>query len=257
MGLLDKDLEQLQAGSGYKFSATKVKALGAHMYTLASIVMDASGSVEPFATQLEQALKTIFKACEKSPRSDNLMLRLTQFSSRLTELHGFKLLGSIAEKDYDNILQLGGSTALFDAVDEAIQATATYGKQLTSQDFLCNAIVVVVTDGESNTGNINSGDISVDAAVIKKALLAARRAENLESILLILVGVTNDDVSLNTYLQTVKDDGGFDQYVSIGKASPGRIAKLAEFVSQSISSTSSALGTGAASTPINAGQFTF
>jgi hypothetical protein len=251
MGLLDKDLEQLQAGSGYKFSATKIKSLGAAEYTLATIVMDASGSVEPYATQLEQALKTIFKACDKSPRRDNLMLRLTQFSSQLTELHGFKLLGSIVEKDYDNILQLGGSTALFDSVDEAVQATATYGKQLTSQDFLCNAIIVVVTDGENNTGAI------MDPAPIKKSLLAARRAENLESILLILVGVTQDDVSLNTYLQSVKDDGGFDQYVSIGKATPGKIAKLAEFVSQSISSTSSALSTGAPSTPLNPGQFKF
>ena len=245
MSLLNKDLEQLAAGSGYKFSATKIKDLGAAEYTLATIVMDASGSVEPYAAQLEQALKTIFKACEKSPRRDNLMLRLTQFASRLTELHGFKLLGNITDKDYDNILQLGGMTALFDAVDEAIQATTTYGKQLTSQDFFCNAIVVVVTDGENNTGAI------MDPAVIKKSLQAARKAENLESILLILVGVTNDDITLNTYLQTVKDDGGFDQYVSIGKATPGKIAKLAAFVSQSISSTSSALGSGATSTPIN------
>ena len=251
MGLLDKDLEQLQAGSGYKFSATKIKNLGASEYTLASIVMDASGSVEPFGPQLEQALKTIFKACDKSPRRDQLMLRVTQFSGRLTELHGFKLLGSIAEKDYDNILQLGGNTALFDSVDEAVQATATYGKQLTAQDFLCNAIVVVVTDGENNAGNI------MDPSVIKKSLQAARKSENLESILLILVGVTNDDISLNTYLQTVKDDGGFDQYVSIGKATPGRIAKLAEFVSQSISSTSSALANGTQSTPLNPSQFKF
>lgn len=251
MGLLDKDLEQLNAGSGYKFSATKVKELGAAEYTLATIVMDASSSVEGFAAQLEQALKTVYKACDKSPRRDNLMLRLTQFSSRLEELHGFKLLGSINEKDYDNILNLGGSTALFDAVDEAIQATATYGKQLTSQDFLCNAIVVVVTDGENNVGNI------MDASVIKKAVATARRAENLESILLILVGVTGDDVNLNTYLQTVKDDGGFTQYVSIGKATPGKIAKLAEFVSQSISSTSTALGSGAPSTPLAPSQFTF
>jgi hypothetical protein len=251
MGLLDKDLEQLNAGSGYKFSATKIKELGAAEYTLATIVMDASSSVEGFAPQLEQALKTIFKACDKSPRRDNLMLRLTQFSSRLEELHGFKLLGSINEKDYDNILHLGGCTALFDAVDESIQATSTYGKQLTSQDFLCNAIVVVVTDGENNTGNI------MDAAVIQKTVVAARKAENLESLLLILVGVTNDDVTLNTYLQTVKDDGGFSQYISIGKASPGKIAKLAEFVSQSISSTSTALGSGAPSTPLPASQFTF
>lgn len=251
MGLLDKDLEQLNAGSGYKFSATKVKELGAAEYTLATIVVDASSSVEGFAPQLEQALKTVFKACDKSPRRDNLMLRLTQFASRLTELHGFKLLGSINEKDYDNVLQLGGSTALFDAVDEAIQATSTYGKQLTAQDFLCNAIVVVVTDGENNVGNI------MDASAIKKAVEKARRAENLESILLILVGVTNDDVNLNTYLQTVKDEAGFSQYVSIGKASPGKIAKLAEFVSQSISSTSTALGSGAPSTPLPPSQFTF
>jgi hypothetical protein len=179
------------------------------------------------------------------------MLRLTQFTSNLSELHGFKLLGSIVEKDYDNILQIGGTTALFDAVDESIQATATYGKQLTSQDFLCNGIIVVITDGENNSGSI------MDAAQIKKSLLAARRSENLESILLILVGVTGDDVNLNMYLQTVKDDGGFDQYVSIGQASPGRIAKLADFISQSISSTSTALSNGQASNPLPTSQFKF
>lgn len=249
MSLLSKNLENLNAGSGYKFSATKIKDLGAAEYTLATIVMDASSSVEGYAAQLEQALKTIFKACDKSPRKDNLMLRLTQFANRLTELHGFKLLNTIQEKDYDNVLQLGGSTALFDAMDEAINATGTYGKQLTSQDYLVNGIVVVVTDGEDNVSNIQ------DAAQIKKTLQAVRRSENLESILLILVGVTQDNVSLNTYLQTVKDDTGCDQYVSIGSATPSKIAKLAEFVSQSISSTSSALGTGNPSTPLNNFKF--
>lgn len=251
MGLLDTDLEKLNTSSGYKFSATKIPALGASQYTLASVVMDASSSVDQFAAQLEQALKTIFKACEKSPQKDNLMFRLTQFSSTLTELHGFKLLNTIVEKDYDNILNIGGSTALIDASIEAIDATSTYGKQLTGQDFLCNAIVVVVTDGENNCGK------RIDAAEIKKSVLAARRAENLESIKLILVGVTNDNVNLNTYLQTLKDDGGFDQYVAIGSATPGKIAKLAEFVSQSISSTSTALGSGAASTPLPTTAFKF
>ena len=245
MSLLNTDLENLNAGSGYKFSATQITKLGASEYTLATIVTDASSSVMGFSAQLETTLKTVFQACAKSPRKDNLMLRLTQFSSQLTELHGFKLLGSIVEKDYDNVLQLGGCTALFDSVDEAIQATSTYGKQLTSQDFLVNAIIVVVTDGENNVGNI------MDPAKIKQSLLAARRSENLESITLILVGVTNDDVWLNAYLQMVKDEGGFDQYVSIGTATPGKLAKLAQFVSQSISSTSTALGSGGQSTPIN------
>jgi hypothetical protein len=249
MSLLSKNLENLNAGSGYKFSATKIKDLGAAEYTLATICMDASSSVQGFAVALEQALKTIRNACDKSPRRDNLMLRLTQFASTLTELHGFKLLNTTAEKDYDNVLQLGGSTALFDAMDEALQATGTYGKQLTGQDFLVNGIVVVVTDGENNCSNIS------DPTQVKKTLQAVRRAESLESLLLILVGVTNDNVSLNTYLQTVKDDTGCDQYISIGNATPGKIAKLAEFVSQSISSTSSALGTGKASAPLTNFKF--
>lgn len=245
----------MNAGSGYKFSAAKIKDLGASEYTLATIVVDTSSSVMGFATQLEQALKTIFKACDKSPRKDNLLLRVVQFSSVVTELHGFKLLNTILEKDYDSILQIGGSTALFEACDDAIQATGTYGKQLTSQDFLVNGIVAVITDGEGNCGAINSGDLAADAGVVKKSLEAVRRAENLESLLTILVGVTNDNVTLNTYLQTVKDEAGCDQYISIGNATPGKIAKLAEFVSQSISSTSSALGTGKASAPLTNFKF--
>lgn len=251
MSLLDKDLETLNAGSGYKFSATKIKALGASEYTLVTLVTDSSGSVAGFAQQLETCLKTIFKACEKSPRKDNLLMRVVQFNDVLNEIHGFKLLGSIKESDYDSALNIGGSTALFDACDEAVKATSTYGKTLTSQDYLCNAIVVVVTDGESNRGSI------VNPAPVKKAIEAARRAENLESIITILVGVTNDDVNLNAYLQDVKDGCGFDSYVSIGTATPGKIAKLALFVSNSISSTSSALGTGHPSKPINPASFKF
>jgi len=248
MSLLDTDLETLNAGSNYKFSATKIKNLGSSQYTLATIVQDVSGSVAPFGAALEQAVKTIFKAMAKSPNSGELMLRLTQFADTLSEVHGFKLLSSIKESDYDNVLNIGGSTALCDATDEAIQATATYGKQLTSQDFLCNAIVVIVTDGQNNTGAI------MDPEQIKKSVLEAMRSENLESITLILVGVTNDDNNLDAYLQEFKDKAGINQYVSIGKATPGKIAKLAAFVSQSISSTSSALGSGGPSTPVN---FTF
>lgn len=251
MSLLNKDLGTLNAGSGYKFSATKVTSLGASEYTLVTLVIDASASVFQFAAQLEQCIKTVFKSCDKSPRKDNLMFRVTQFSSSLKELHGFKLLSSIKEDDYTGILSIGGSTALFDAVDESVNATGTYGKQLTSMDYLVNGIVIIATDGENNCGNI------LDANHIKKSIESVRQSECLESLKTVLIGVTNDDNSLNSYLSTIKDDGGLDQYVSIGKATPGKLAKLADFISQSISSTSSALGTGAASTPINPSGFKF
>jgi uncharacterized protein YegL len=249
MSLLNTGLDTLKAGSNYKFSATKIKNLGASEYTLATIVVDTSSSVTDFAAQLEQTVKTVFKACDKSPRRDNLLLRLTQFNDQLAEIHGFKQLGAIKEDDYNGVLNVGGMTALFDAMDESITATATYGKQLTSQDYFCNAIIFVITDGQSNRGSIMIPD------TIAKSVANARKAENLQSILVILVGVTNDDNNLDAYLQDVKDKAGVSQYVSIGKATPGKLAKLAEFVSQSISSTSTALGSGTPSQPINSFKF--
>ena len=251
MGLLSKNLEQLKAASGYNFSATKMDDLGAAEYTLATVVVDVSGSVSGYLPQLEQCLKTVFKAMAKSPRSDNLMFRVVSFDDAVNEQHGFKLLSTITEDDYTNLLSIGGMTALFEAMDEAIQATATYGKQLTSQEFLANGIVVVITDGANNRGTIH------DPAIVKKSLEAARKSECLESLLVILVGVTQDDNSLDFYLKDVKDNAGCDQYVSIGAATPGKIAKLAQFISQSISSTSSSLGTGKPSSPLNTSQFNF
>lgn len=241
---MDKDLEQLVAASNYRFSATKIDKLGASDYTLATIVVDTSSSVSDFSAQLEQAIKTVFKACEKSDRKENLMLRVTHFNDSLHEIHGFKLLGSIKEDDYTACLQIGGMTALFDAIDEAIQATAMYGEKIVMSDYNANAIIVVVTDGQNNRGRVSH------ASEIKHAVEKTRKAEKLESLTVILVGVTNDDNNLDTYLTAVRDEGGIDQYISIGKASPGKIAKLAAFVSQSISSTSQALGTGQPSKPI-------
>ena len=249
MALTNTDLETLTAGSNYRFSATKLNKLGAAEYTLASMVIDTSGSVSAFLASLEQAVKTIFKAMDKSPRRDNLLLRLTQFNDFLRESHGFKLLNTIKESDYDNALQIGGMTALYDATDEAIQSTLTYGKQLTASNFLVNGIIVIVTDGQSNCGAIR------DAAQIKKSLENARLNEYLESLITILVGVTNDDQNLDAYLQAFMTEAGLTQYVSIGKATPGKLAKFAQFVSQSISSTSAALGSGAASQPIASFKF--
>lgn len=240
MSLLDKDLESLTTSSGYKFSVTKVDKLGSSKYTLVHIVQDVSGSVSGYSKQLEDTIKSIFKACSKSPRKDTLLLRITQFADDVREIHGFKLLNSINEDDYTGALQIGGNTALYDAADEAIQACSTYGKQLLSQDYMVNGVIYIVTDGESNVGNLKLAD------EVKKSLAIARRSENLESITVILVGVTQHNVSLNHYLQSFKDDADLTQYIALGVATPQKLAKLAEFVSQSISSTSTSLGSGAA-----------
>ena len=120
---MEMDLDQLTTGSHYKFSATKIDALGASEYTLAHLVVDESGSVSGFKAELERAMLTTKQACEKSPRAENLLLRATAFSTKVRELHGFKLLKTIKDADYIGALRLGGSTALHRATHEALEAT--------------------------------------------------------------------------------------------------------------------------------------
>ena len=89
------DLVANKAGH-FGFTATKIDDLLASEYTLVSLVFDRSGSVFPFQRQMEECIKRVVKACQKSPRADNLMIRIVTFDNHLVEEHGFKLLSTIS-----------------------------------------------------------------------------------------------------------------------------------------------------------------
>jgi len=226
--------------SGYGYSATRLDDLGAAEYTLVSIVCDASGSVGAFRGELEQALKSIVQACRLSPRADNLLLRLVSFDDRLNELHGFKLLEQCNLSDYDGILRTGGTTALYDAAENAVSATTDYARRLDASDFAANALVFVLTDGMDNASTLT-------ARSVKEALGQAVAEEALESFQSVLIGVNVSDRAVGGYLQDFKTDVGFTQYVEIANADAKTLSRLADFVSRSISAQSKSLGTGGGS----------
>jgi hypothetical protein len=227
-------------GSHYGFSAARIDDLGAAEYTLVGIAADTSGSVASFLGDIERCVRDAVVACRRSPRCDNLMLRVTAFDSSVDELHGFKPLGECSPDAYQGRLRSGGSTALYDAAHNAIESLCRYGQDLTKNDFAVNAIVFVVTDGMDNASKL-------DAPSVKRALEQAVRGEALESVVSILVGVNVQDPSVSQYLSDLRASAGFTQYVEIGQASSDALAKLADFVSRSISAQSQALGTGQAS----------
>lgn len=232
------NMDKLTTTTGtYGFSATKLDDLGASEYTLCTIEVDESGSVETFKTELEACLKEAVNACKLSPRADNLMIRVLAFSNRVREVHGFKLLSAINTDDYNNCLRLGGMTALFDATQNGIEATTTYGKTLSAKDYNVNAINIVITDGDDNSS-------TATANMVNKSLKEAISSESLESMVSILVGVNTNDQRVDQFLKDYHVKGGFSQYVSINDASAKNLAKLAEFVSKSISAQSASLGTG-------------
>src|SRR5215213_10713493 len=125
--LNDTELDQVVLpNSHYGYSATRLEELGATEYTIATIVADVSGSTIPFIFEMEAAIARIVQACKFSPRADNLLLRLVAFDDSLSELHGFKLLENCHLSDYGGSLKSGGSTALYDATENAVASTTNY-----------------------------------------------------------------------------------------------------------------------------------
>ena len=239
--LMDVTMDELKTASNYKFSAVKIDELGATEYTLVTIVQDVSGSVLQYRDEMEKCLKTILDSCKKSPRAENLLLRLMTFNTNIEEIHGFKLLNSIGDKDYEGILNPNGETALFDAAQSAVEATKNYGEILTGQDFGVNAIIFVVTDGEDNSSR--TSPISV-----RRIIDDAAKSEQLEGVTVVLIGINNSNGNVSRYLQTFQQEANITQFVDIGETTPNKLAKLANFISRSISSTSQSLADGTSST---------
>lgn len=243
----DDEMETHKIGGGnFSFTGARIQNLGATEYTLASIVVDTTGSLSGHETELQDMLKVAAHSCQKSPRSDNLLLRVVLFDSSagIREMHGFKPLNEIdIDTAYAN-LHCGGLTPLYDAAYSAIGAVNVYGEQLNKQDFLTNAVTFIITDGEDNTSNATPKMIFDE---VRKGVVG----EALESHVTILIGLTSSGYSKDA-LKRLKDDAELTQFLDAGDVTKGKLAKLAAFVSSSVSSTSQALGTGGPSQQIAA-----
>jgi len=238
-------MSQLMTASSFQYSAVDLSSLAnlASKYTLVTIIIDVSGSVYSFKDTLEFILKEIIGACKKDPTANSQLVRLVVFNQDVQEVHGFKPINSINEHDYDGILNPGGNTALFDAMRQSVEASVAYAHILAQQAYIANAITIVVTDGEDSGHGCGAGDVA-------RANEMAVSGESLESSQIVLIGLTNDP-AFGRYLEDVRVKCKIDLTLAVGHlnaggptANRGKIAKLLNFVSQSVSSTAQALGSG-------------
>lgn len=245
MKLMDENMESLSilgSKGSFNFSAVKLDELGSSEYTLVTIAVDRSGSVTLYSAELLKALKSIIKACKKAPRAENLLLRIIQFNQNLQELHGFKLLSNIdADNDYQEP-NTQGYTSLFDAVYSSVGATLTYAKKLSDQNFGVNGISFIITDGMDNASKVTP-------KMIQDYLNKTKVGEDIESLITVLIGINTSNCA--TELEDFKVEANLTQFVDVGEATSGKLAKLATFVTKSISSQSQSLGTGRPSQTLN------
>jgi hypothetical protein len=235
--------------SNYGYTKVNKKKLQASEYTLVTLAVDESGSVFDFADNIERCVKEVVKGCRLAPRADNLLLRTVAFATRMREVHGFKLLQDVNESEFDSFYQAGGkartgtTTLLFDTAENVVAAENNMAQDLTKDDYLVNGLFVVITDGLDNESTYLPKHVG-------ERLKEAVGQEKMESLVSILVGVNLKDKSVETQLEHFKNEAGFTQFVAIEDASAKSLAKLAKFISKSITSQSNQVGTGQPSQPI-------
>lgn len=232
------------AAGTFQFSGVKMNKLGASEYTLVTLVIDESGTTYPFADKLLEMVKMVVGACQKHDRSEFLLLRLLAFSSQVTEVHGFKLLNEIDLASYPPF-NPAGTTALYNATLDAIGATIEYARHLDSQDYDVNGCIYVVTDGLNNVAPTTPKMIREKQEEILKS------EKGLESLTTILIGlqdpqIQGDDMAkeVTKHLTTLQVEGKLTSFIDAGDATEQKLAHIAEWVSQSVSSTSQVIGSG-------------
>lgn len=228
------------SGSDYQFSAIEVNRLGASEYTLVTLVLDMSASVAGFSNELNESIKMIVDSCKMSSFAENVMIRLVTFNDNVYEEHGFLPLSELDEDSYKNVVKPKGMTALFDATMNSINATIKYGEKLYDNDFDTNGILFIVTDGMDNRSSNSINDV-------ENSIKNFKMNESVESLKTVLIGVNTNGNDVSKYLENFKQKASIDQYIDIKNATSENLAKMANFISKSISAQSQALGSGVAS----------
>lgn len=229
-------LDQMNQGAvqGFAFSGARPERLGASEYTLATIAVDVTGSVSGFEQELRACALLAIDACRKSPRSENMLVRLVVFNSTPHEVFGFMPLSDIDDSMIDLPTPSGG-TALVDAIYACASAANAYGKQLADQDYLVNAVGFVITDGDDTCSRMS-------LQMARAEIEAGAHAEYLEGSIVTLIGINAKQYAAK--LDGLSSTLGLSGYVDAGKADAQSLAKLARFISRSISSVSQSLQSG-------------
>lgn len=232
------DMMDVYNTKGIVFSGVRPDKLESTSYSLATILRDTSGSVSSFEKVLVKSTRDAVRACTYSDYSNNMLIRCVDFNSDIREIHGFKELKSIdIDNEYD--IFCSGTTALHDAVINGVESTRSYAKTLFDQDFDVNAIIFVLTDGEENASNVH------DVLKVKEAVDDLLQSEVVQSCIIILIGVNAGRCS--AYLKDFQKKVNISEYIDIADFDHKKGAKLAQFVSKSISSQSQSLVTGSPS----------
>lgn len=195
------------------------------------VMLDHSSSMADKVTSMNTVTTSILmqelKNCHKAPQ---IFIKAIDFASSITHRSGFLPIVDLPD-DYFEVKNPRGTTALYEAVDEAFQHVSKFRTDLENQGVEVKTCIFVVTDGEQWPSNISAMN------AVKDHVAALRKNEAWASTFTINVLGIGDDTNM---FRTACIDMGLnpDLVLSVATADVKDIRQKMGVVSQSVSSSS-------------------
>jgi uncharacterized protein YegL len=151
-----------------------------------------------------------------------------EFASTVNTRTGFQPIANIPKIDFRQ--NIGGTTALFDGANQALDSAINYRNSLEANGVNVKTLLFIITDGDDNESTTDASDVK---AKIQDLL---REEKNYFSFTSILFGV--GEVAL---FEKAQKDMGIQHLAKIGNTGDD-IRKMINFISASISSVSAGQG---------------
>lgn len=239
-GTNNPDIEQHQTATvGFGFSGVRLARLTEVGYTLISIGVDTTGSIQAHKKEFHEALLMVIRACRLHPKAHTLLLRVFEFNSNvgIKEMHGFIPVLDTKDSDYPE-LDPRGMTPLYDAMYSGVSSVAKMAAGMTINRFDVNGVAYTITDGFDNSSAMTP---SSTANELERAV----ESEEIESLQHFLLGCGIGGAAFDNL---AKESGS--QHYAVSGLDEKSLARISSFISRSISSTSQALGSGRPSQPL-------
>jgi hypothetical protein len=252
-----EDGMEIRTSGSLSYSAAKIEVLKnlASEFVLCDLVGDRSGSLVGFEEELERCQAIAIAGCEQSPQADNLLIRVTEFSTAFSdgvkEVHGYKSIRQIfrrTEQDTDDTVYAaikaeypsivcGGATPLYQALYSSVRAMLDYAKVLRSNGFSVNGVIFVMTDGKETENTISREEL-------KKYIQAAMQGEGLLTLTIVVIGMNITDPESEKWLKLLVGEVGITHYQDGGSLTMHSAAKMGQFITQTITTVSIQLQSG-------------
>jgi len=235
-----------QQVNSFALSPVGVEKLHSSTYTLVTICVDVSGSMQGQERNVEKFLTLMSETCKSV--QDNVLIEVLAFNTATDHVVQWNPLSKILEAPtlFDNTLTANGYTDIYRCLETAFTSIMRKGKELKENEYSVNSLLVLVTDGGQTQG---PGFCTHQQAEMLAAEISQVESAYGESYRGILIEVGSEMKELDKIANGCR----FDQREQLANADVTSMRKLANFVSQSIRAQSAAVGTGGPSQAIDFG----